>query len=89
MEQRLELLGMVGMHDPPRPEVADAVRSCRKAGIKVIMVTGDHGITAEAIAQRIGLIEGPRESSKTLPSITSTMPGSSQRCSSPTCSSRG
>jgi calcium-translocating P-type ATPase len=58
LERGLELLGLAGMQDPPRPEVTDAVRRCHDAGIRVVMVTGDHGITAEAIARRIGLIEG-------------------------------
>ncbi len=58
LEQGLELLGFVAMHDPPRPEVAAAVASCRGAGIRVLMVTGDNGITAEAIARRIGLLTG-------------------------------
>ena len=56
LEQNLMLIGLVAMFDPPRPEVRDAIAECHTAGIKVTMVTGDYGLTAEAIARQIGLV---------------------------------
>jgi sodium/potassium-transporting ATPase subunit alpha len=55
-ESDLTLAGLAGIEDPPRPEVPDAVRRCAEAGIKVIMITGDHPHTACAIARDIGLV---------------------------------
>jgi P-type Ca2+ transporter type 2C len=52
----LTLLGLVAMSDPPRPEVTDAVAACRRAGIRIYMITGDYGLTAEAIARRVGIV---------------------------------
>ena len=57
LEQDLLLLGLVGLHDPPRPEVPAAIQKCLQAGIKVILITGDHPRTAKAIAQQIGLVK--------------------------------
>lgn len=55
-EAGLTLCGLMGLEDPPRPEVAPAIEQCRSAGIKVVMVTGDHPSTAVAIAREIGLV---------------------------------
>lgn len=59
-EQELILTALVGLEDPPRPEVATAIAKCHAAGIKVIMITGDHPHTAVAIARQIGLVQDAR-----------------------------
>jgi calcium-translocating P-type ATPase len=59
-EQALSFLGLVAMFDPPRPEVAGAVARCRAAGIRIIVITGDAGLTAAEIARRVGIAENPR-----------------------------
>ena len=56
LEQDLVCAGLVGLQDPPRPEVPEALRRCRDAGVRVIMTTGDHPRTALAIARKVGLV---------------------------------
>ncbi|MEU2159204.1 cation-transporting P-type ATPase [Streptomyces sp. NPDC019396] len=56
-EAELVFLGLVGMLDPPRPEVSEAVRACHQAHIRIVMVTGDHPLTAEAVARRVGIVQ--------------------------------
>lgn len=56
-EQKLVWLGLVGMLDAPRPEVRDAVAKCKQAGIRAMMITGDHQLTAQAIAQDLGIAQ--------------------------------
>ncbi len=56
VEHDLVFLGLIAMMDPPRKEVAEAVEKCHHAGIRIVMITGDYGLTAESIARRIGIV---------------------------------
>lgn len=59
IEHDLTFLGFAALQEPPQPEVVQLIEGCRKAGIRVIIVTGAYGLTAEAIARRVGLIDAP------------------------------
>lgn len=61
LEQGLTFAGLVGMIDPPRPEAVDAIRECDAAGIRTVMITGDHVVTASAIARQLGILHDDGE----------------------------
>jgi Ca2+-transporting ATPase len=59
IEVNLVFLGLTAMMDPPRPEVMEAVKTCQRAGVRMTMITGDYGLTAESLARRIGMLTTP------------------------------
>ena len=61
IEREPVFAGLVGMSDPPRPGVQEAIKRCRQAGIKTVMITGDHPSTAAAIAQMLNILDENKE----------------------------
>lgn len=61
LEKDLRLIGLIGMIDPPRPESKGAIKRAKKASIKTVMITGDHVVTASAIAKELGILNDPSE----------------------------
>ncbi|OGO63202.1 MAG: hypothetical protein A2030_11210, partial [Chloroflexi bacterium RBG_19FT_COMBO_50_10] len=59
VEVNLVFLGLTAMMDPPRPEVMEAIKTCHRAGVRMAMITGDYGLTAESLARRIGMLTTP------------------------------
>ena len=74
VERDLTLLGFVGLMDPPREEVREAVATCRAAGIVPVMITGDHALTARAIARRLGILAGDGAAVITGPELAALSP---------------
>lgn len=70
IETGMTFLGFAGLIDPPRPEAKKAVASCRRAGITTVMITGDHKLTAKAIAETLGIITSPTDRVLTGPELT-------------------
>ncbi len=78
VEADQSFLGLVGLQDPPRPEAKAAVAACQSAGIRVIMITGDHPATARAIAETLGIIE-PADAVMTGPELAGLPPDEFER----------